>query len=236
MSGASHAALLMTYGAHIDIGTIYVEAQQQSVVNASSYNFTIDGHDAQSNRRIFVPVHYIEGSAHETISSVTINGQAATVRQIGHNGGSTGLGVAIASAVVASTSGNMTVTVNLSGTVTTCIIGAVVTYGFAASVHDFATDENAGSGTTLSVGVDVLEGGFVMAAYTGSTNMDDEDVVWSGVSEIYDFDTGDSGDMGRASLGFSSGMSAQTNRTIQAIVDFTIDSGNDMVVESWGLA
>lgn len=236
MSGVSHSALLASYGG-VPAGTIYIESQQTDTTDASTYNFTIDGHEPQADRRIFLAIHYIEGSSHRTIPSVTINGVSASVRQIGHNGGATGLGAAIAHAVVPTTDGSMTATVNFSGSATTCVVCPVVTYGFASSATDFATDESSsGSALSLSVGVDIPEGGFVLAVYTGSTNADGNAVTWTGATEQYDFDTGAGNNAGRASMAFSSDMSLETNRTIQAAISVALDAGNDMVVESWGLA
>lgn len=222
--------------ADLPAGTIFVEDEQTDSANQSSYTFSIDGHKAQDNRRIFIPVHYIEGSSHRTISSVTINGVSASIRQRGHNGGSTGLGAGIAHASVPSGDGTITVQVSFSGGVELCVIAAVVTYGFASSATDFGTDQTDAPADDVAVNVDVPAGGFVIAVYTGSTNAEDQPVTWTGATEQYDFDTGDSGNAGRASMAFQSGLSMETNREIRAAIDTEGNDGNDLVVESWGLA
>ena len=57
--------------------------------------------NARADRRIAAVIHWSEAGTHFTLNSATIGGEAATIHvQRGHTGGSTGLGVAIVSAVV----------------------------------------------------------------------------------------------------------------------------------------
>lgn len=237
MTGASHSALLASYGNRQPPGTVIINDDwQEDTDNNSSYTFSIDGGDAQDDRRIWVPIHYQEGSSHRTISSVTINGESASGTQIGHNGGLTGLGVGVYSAEVPTGDGAMDVVVNFSGACTGCIVDSVVGYGFAASAHDTATDENTGTSGDLDTLIDTALGGLTIAAMTGSTNTLGNRVSWTGVTEVSDDDFGGASGGGTFSMGIQTETSAASGVFVRAAVATTADAGNDLVVVSWALA
>jgi hypothetical protein len=199
--------------------------------SGSSVTFTAYGLGAaHTARRIFIGIHWRETTVHRTVSSVTIGGVSATIHeQEGHTGGATGFGAAIASAIVPSgTSGD--VVVNFSGSQSECNISGIRAVGlFNSSPTEALTDTTSGTSNNLSVAIDIPASGFCMAVFTSSTNAAGDAVTWAGVTEEYDTNSGV-----RESMAWSAGMAAETNRTVSATVGTQADSGNGMVVVSWG--
>lgn len=220
----------------IPAGTIIVNDAHQvdNALNDNSRTFSIDGSIAQADRRIFIPIQWTTGVTHRTISSVTINGVSATVRQASHHGGASGLGAAIASAVVPTDNDAMDVVVNFTGGVFDVTIDSIITYGLASSVSDFATDENQGTATDLTGTVDVPANGFILASYAGSRNAAGAAVAWLNIdTEIYDVNSGGA-EAGRASAAVTTSETEQLGLTITADITNQADAGNDLVVEVWG--
>lgn len=203
------------------------------------YSFaSVDFGDARADRRIFVAVHWWEGFPHETVSSATIGGVAATIHiQDGHSGGSTGFGCAIISAVVPTgTSGTIVITTSDNSNIGTVGINTFVTYGLASSSpFDTAFAEASGTATDLTDTINVPGGGFVLAVFTSSTNATSKTVTWTGVNEIYDESTPVFNFASvRCSAGISTGLAAETGRTITADVSSnTADAGDAFVAISW---
>lgn len=220
----------------IPAGTIIInDAAQEDTSNAASYTFSIDGGKAQSDRRIWLTIHHQEGSVHRTISSVTINGVSASGTQRGHNGGSTGLGAGVYSAVVPTGDGAMNAVVNYSGACTGCALDSVVGYGFAAAAHDTGTDETSGTANDVSVLIDTAANGIIIACFTGSSNTWGDRVTWTGATEAYDADFGLGSGFGTYSAAVETGTSSASGASVQAAVAAHADAGNDLVVVSWGL-
>jgi hypothetical protein len=185
---------------------------------------------AESSRRIVAVIHWAEGGIHRTLSSATIGGVAATIHvQRGHTGGSTGLGVAVISAAVPSgTSGGVECTFSGTGTGVSNVSCGVYRLTGLTSGTPTDTDSAQSSGSTadLSVTITVVNGGIVIAGFTGSTNASSP-VLWTGVTEQYD---------GEATIhrssGFASSLSAQS-LVVTANITPQGNSGNDLVVASW---
>lgn len=121
---------------------------------------------ADAARRIFITAHWLSaGASPSVISSASIGGVPTTIHvQDGHSGGSTGLGVAILSAVVPT---GTTGSVVLNG-VASPRFGVFRAVGLPASPTD--TDSANGVNTTsASVSVSVPANGILLAAGTGSS-------------------------------------------------------------------
>lgn len=203
-------------------------------VDFTSYNIG----PASPDRRVFVVIHWCEGTIHRTISSVTIGGVSATVHiQEGHSGGSTGFGVGIASAIVpAGTSATISVTMSGSLALHTTLISisAITTIGLQlSSPFDTASDTTAVTSNNLSDTINVPAGGLVIAGFTSSTNAAIDAVTWSGVTEEYDVSQTTGSLNIRQSMAWSSGLSAETGRTISASPGSEANSGNAFVAVSW---
>lgn len=123
---------------------------------------------ANAARRIFITAHWLSGGSATTISSATIGGVSATIHvQDGHSGGSTGLGVAILSAIVPT---GTTGSVVLNG-VASPKFGVFRAVGLPGSPT--ATDSDNGVNTTgASVSISVPANGILLAAGTGSSETD----------------------------------------------------------------
>lgn len=203
----------------------YVE--QVTVGSATSTpSTTINIGTAASARRVVPVVHWREGGTHQTLTSATIGGVAATIHvQRGHTGGVTGLGVAIISALVP-TGTTATLALTFSGGVTVAYAGIwrLVNYGTIVAT---GSDEAQGSTAALSVSLSTVNDGFVVAGYTGSTNTGSTPVNWTNVTERYDVDGGVRISAGDASV--SSG-----SLTVGASQGVIASSGNDLVVVSFG--
>lgn len=186
--------------------------------------------DAAADRRVFLAVHWVEGSTHRTISSATIGGVSATIHiQEGHSGGVTGFGVAIISAIVP-TGTTATVVVNFSGNKTDTTIGGIRVTGLSnSSPHATAVDENEGTASSLAVSINVPEDGLLIGAYSSSTNATLRAVTWGGVTEEYDQSSGGI----RVSMGWDYELSEETGRSVSASISSIGDSGNALVVVSW---
>lgn len=192
---------------------------------------TFDGGDADASRRIFYSFHWLySGGTHRSISSATINGVTAAIRQGGHSGGVSGFGAALLSALVPTTSGSMSASITMSGTISSSRGAPIITYGLSGSTpHDSGSDTSSSISTTVSDNVDVPANGLVIAVYSGSQNATNQ-VTWTGATQIYDQLIQSTG---RASLAVSSGLSEETGRLIRAAKSNESDSGNHMVIETW---
>lgn len=206
----------------------------------NSYSVSVPGSgEAHANRRLFALIHWVEGTTERTISSVTIGGVSATVRQEGHNGGSTGLGCAIASAIVPTGSvTNATVAITFSGTASGVGISLIRAVGLTqTSVFDFGTAESTSTAVTISDTVNIPPSGLLIAVYTGSTNTEAVAVTWTGATELYDkagpAHATASPDQVRCSAAALYYLNGEVGRTVQAAITSTPDAGNDMVIESW---
>jgi hypothetical protein len=221
-------------GLRIPAGTLIINDNPQTdTSNDSSYTFSIDGGDAQSDRRIWTMFHWIEGGVHRSISTVTINGVTASGTQAGHSGGLTGLGAGIFSAVVPSGSGAMNVVVTFANIIQGCLIDTIIGYGFAAAAHDTDTDQTTGTADDVGVLINTAANGIIIAAFTGSTNTTGDRVAWVGVTELNDADGGMGGTY---STGVDTSTSSASNVAVTAQVSSHADAGNNLVVETWGLA
>lgn len=205
----------------------------EKVFIASTYTFSSYSIGAAAaDRRIFGIIHWVEGGTHVPLSSVTIGGQSATIHaQAGHTGGSSGLGVAIVSALVVSGT-SVSVVVNNAATVWGgCSFSAIRTTGMLRSTpFDIDTDQNGGTTADLTSSTNVDTDGLIIAAMTGSTNAVNDPVTWTGAVEQYDLAAGEGV---HASMAWQSGLAAQTGRTILADITPRMNSGNDLAVVSW---
>lgn len=143
---------------------------------------------AVAGRRLVAMINWSEGGALNTVSSVTIGGVAATIHvQRGHNGGGTGLGACIASAVVPTgTSGNVVVTYSPGGGITKQV-GLVQLVGYTGAPAGTATDQTQTPTGTCSISLPSpgVADGVMVAAYTGSTLTSSNPITWSS-AEMYD--------------------------------------------------
>jgi hypothetical protein len=228
---------ILAGASRIPAGTVIInDNPQEDHTDTNSYTFSIDGGAAQDDRRIWVMIHWEETDPHKTISSVTINGVSASGTQRGHSGGSTGLGAGVYSAVVPTGDGSMNAVVNFSLPARACALDSVVGYGFSTSAHEVLTAENAGTADDLSVSIDTAAGGIIVAAFTGSTNTAEDRVTWTGATELYDADFEIFGIGGSYSGAVQTGTSSASNVTVGITVATQADAGNDLVVETRGLA
>lgn len=232
MPGSSHSALLLSYG-----GTRYIvnNAPQNDTSNHNIYDFTVDIGDADPTRRVFVMVHWQNGSEQHDITDVTINGVTNDdLLQNDHNGGVTGLGAGIASAPVPTGDGEVTISVNFSGgnQINACAIDTIIAYGLDDTVYDEAVDETQVTASDMSVLIDSIGGGLIIGVYTGSTNALNAAVTWGGLTEVYDFSMGGTNG-GRASMAVNVLPTTQTGQTISTDITDVPDAGNDLVVQSW---
>jgi hypothetical protein len=180
-----------------------------------------------SVRRIVCGVHWVEGGFHRTLNSATIGGVAATIHvNVGHNGGSTGLGAAVMSALVPTgTSG--TVALSFSGTVNDSYVSTYRIVGM--SLTDTGSDEKQVTTGQLSVTLTSASNGTIIGAYTGSTNTHTNGITWSAnMNEQYDVDFSNRAG-GAFATGFSSG-----SQIITATQGTISNSGCDLAVTSWG--
>lgn len=210
---------------------------QSDNTNLTTYTFTIDIGAAAATRRVFVGFHWIEGSAHRTFVDGSINSVGQdTNSSSGHNGGVTGLGAGLMSALVPTGSGNVTVEIEMSGVCDSMAINHVVAYGMPDDTvrHASDSDRTQGTASDLDCDVDTLAGGFVIGVYTGSTGIAGESVTWTGATEIYDAVAGN----GRGSMAVLGNLNAAVGYDVDVDMDGgpQADAGNDMVVESWGIS
>lgn len=191
-------------------------------------NYDIGAGD--SNKRIFIAVHWQEGGSHFNVAGVTIGGVAHDfLTQRGHTGGLTGFGCAIASAIVP-TAGLVTVEPSFSGSVAECEISGISVVGLSNLTRtDTATDQTSGTADDLDGLIDVPANGFLMAAFTSSTKASGDAVAWTGVTEQYDASTSGV----RSSMAWNDMLSLQANRPIEISVATQTDAGNAFVAVSW---
>lgn len=212
--------------------TYLAAAYDESGSNATTYTpADFDVGDAAPDRRIFAIIHWNEGGAHRTLNSVTLGGVSATIHaQRGHSGGTTGLGVAIVSAIIP-TGSTASRSFTFSGAATGYAFAAIRTVGMNRSTpFDTDTDENQVTTADLTSATNVDTDGLIIAAMTGSTNAVNDSVIWTGATEQYDLATA-AGVHG--SMAFQSGLAAETGRTILADITPRANSGNDLAVVSW---
>jgi hypothetical protein len=227
-------SIMAGLGSQIPAGTLIISDNPQSDgSNDTSYTFSIDGEDAQSNRRIWAMIHWAEGGSHRMISSVTINGVAASGTQAGHSGGLTGFGAGLYSAAVPTGEGAMNVVVTFDGIAQGCLVDTIIGYGFAAAAHDTDTDQTAVTSGNVEVLIDTAANGIIIAAFSGSSNTAGDRVTWIGVTELNDADTGVGGTY---STGTKTGTSSASGVQVTAQVAAHADAGNALVVETRGLA
>lgn len=179
---------------------------------------------AAADRIIVLAVHWIYADGvHHTITGATIGGVSATVDiQIGHTGGSTGLGSAIVHAVVPTgTSGSVAISFSLS---TTYSIGVYSLRGMgSATPTDTKSTQSTGSTGDLTVNLSVASGGVMIAAHTISTG-GTPGVDWSGITGRYE--------LTRVAGAMSANQSAGT-KVITADVSTTLNAGNALATASW---
>jgi len=204
----------------------------EDATNATTYTpaaFAIG--DAAADRRIFAIIHWAEGGTHRTLSTVTLGGVSVTIHaQAGHSGGSTGLGVAIVSALIPSGT-TATRSFTFSAGVTGYSFAAISTLGMNRSTpFDTDTAENQVTTADLTSNTNVDVGGLIIAAMTGSTNAVNDTVIWTGATEQYDLASAAGV---HASMAFQSDLAAETGRTILADITPRTNSGNDLAVVSW---
>lgn len=143
---------------------------------------------AATDRRLFANVHWGEtGSVHRTLLSATIGGVSATIHgQEGHSGGASGFGVAVISAVVP-TGTTASVATTFSGAVTNLAYGIHRVDGLVGgSPTDTAVNSSSGTSTSISDSIIVPAAGVLVAAYSAS-ELSNDGVTWTGVTENYDF-------------------------------------------------
>lgn len=210
----------------------YSDTYVDSSSNLTTYTLPdFDVGAPASDRRIFGIIHWSEGGVHRSLSSVTLGGVSAAIhQQKGHSGGTTGLGVAIVSAVIPSgTTASCSIT--FSGICSGVAFSSIRTTGMTRSTpFDSDFDENQVTTADLTSSTNVDSKGLIIAAMTGSTNAVNDAVTWTGANEQYDLATA-AGVHG--SMAWQSGLAAETGRTILADITPRANSGNDLVVVSW---
>lgn len=194
----------------------------------ANYSGTVTTGGADTNRRVVVVIHWEETTIHRTLSSISIGGVSATIHnQQGNSGGTTGFGVAIASAIVP-TGTTATVALVMSAAVTTVVASAwrLINY---STLTDSDGNANSGSSNNISLTVSTAAGGVIVAGYTGSTGTGNTGVTWTNATERYD-----SGGIGviRKSAADVTGLSAGT-LTVSATQGIISNSGNGLVITSW---
>jgi hypothetical protein len=238
MAGASHSALQMTYGSNyvVSFGTL-----QTDDVSRSTYTFTIPVGAANATKRCFYIAHWSEGGFHRAISASSVDGVASEGTdnsQEGHSGGLTGFGTSISSVAIPTSSGDVTLSITLSGNASGMSIFPIIVYNLendAPSDTDF--DEAAGTATDLSGSINMPEGGLVFLAYTGSTNTNATAVGLTGLTEVYD-QTGptDPGDGLPVRIAFGYALRQTADATFSLVVDLASnvgDAGNAYVAQTW---
>jgi hypothetical protein len=202
-----------------------------TIGTASQITFTGVGlGTAATGRRILVAVHWSEGGIHQELTSLTIGGVSATIHvQRGHTGGSTGLGVALASAVVASgTSASIVAT--FEGAVANGHVRAYRMMHYENSPTDTDSDEQTGSTASLSATLTTGGKATIVGAYTGSTNTAGNAIAWTGATEQYD--------IGTSTIEVRCGGAYATDiqvgsQAISATQGVILNSGNDLVALTW---
>ena len=245
MSGARFSQQLMTYGGGGLVAVTGPLQTDDSTQGDTTYQFTVDIGAYSPTRRVFLCIHWSEGSTHYILdaASCTIDGGAwdtGDVIQVGHSGGSTGFGAALLSATPTG-SGNVTVHLDFDGSgdaVSGVSIYPIVVYGLTQSnVDNEDTDENVGTAFGLSDNVVVTgPNAVVIAVYTGSTNTKNTAVSWVGLTEIYDtqgpIDPDDPSDPIRISAAMDINLDSDASLTVQANITPIADSGNGFVIQS----
>lgn len=201
---------------------------------SSSFNFTSQSFGAAYPTRVMTyAVHWIVGSVAHTLSSATIGGVTATInKQVGHTGGTTGLGVALISALVPlGTSG--TVALTFSGSCDECAISPFRNTDLISATPFDTLSVNGINHTDISGSIDVPSNGALIIAGTGSTNTTGVPISFTGAAEVYDEDMVTDGRMGAA---LTIGLSAQGSRSCRFNMGSIPDSGTCMVAISFQLA
>ncbi|TGV26329.1 hypothetical protein [Mesorhizobium sp. M4B.F.Ca.ET.143.01.1.1] len=190
------------------------------------YSATANIGAATASRRVAVVVHWNEFSSHRTITSATIGGMAATIHvQRGHTGGVTGLGVGIISAIVP-TGTTATVAITLSGGAGAVSFGVWRLVKYSTVVATGSDEQSVTSGSVI-VNIATTAPSFVLAGYTGSTNISTIDPTWTNATSRYQEDL-----TIHASGADVSGLGTGSV-TITANPGSNPDSGDDLVVVSW---
>jgi hypothetical protein len=203
----------------------YIEHDVLSIAGSQATG-TVNIGAAAPRRRVVLGLNWSELSVHRTPSSATIGGIAATIHiQRGHNGGTTGLGSAIISAVVP-TGTTAAVVINFSGSSLSSVGVGVWRLNRYDTIVATGSDETTVTTGALSVNVSTAANGFVIGVYTGSTNTQGFNVSWTNVTEQYETspNSEDSGAHAAVSAG---------SLTVGATQGVISNSGNDLVVVSW---
>lgn len=188
---------------------------------------------AAADRYVIAIIHWRATATNRTLSSITIDGGAATIHaQSSHTGGSTSLGVAIVSRLV--TSGT-------TADIVPSYSGAVSTQGIAvwdmvgatnASPTDTDTNTDAGIATRTDLSLNVPAGGCVISGVTMSSGAVNKCVTWLGIETPEDYDHCSTTPLGMSG-GHANNLTGDTTHSVSADINETADAGMEMVGLSW---
>lgn len=208
------------------LGTVTHDGTIDSTYSFASQSFGLP----HPSRVMTYAVHWITAHFSRTLSSATIDGVSATInKQVGHTGGSTGLGVAIISALVPNGASG-TIVINFGGACNECVISPFRSTGLVSITPFDTLSVNGVNDTDINGNIDVSNNGTLLIAGTGSTNTTGHSIAFTGADELYDQDAVTNGRMGAA---LSNNLSAQGSRSCRFNMGGIADSGTTMVAVSF---
>lgn len=215
--------------------SLLVVLSEPKSASVTIHNSTFDGADSTTYTFSSQPIGektatkvVVAGIAHHTltsaeISSVSVGGVAATL-VTNVTDGTGNIKSSLWQASVSSSS-SVDVTVDLNATAIRCGLALWSLHGASSISLDTATYGTAAS-TSASVGIDVPDGGALIALHDGAAT----NTTWTNVSSTGDFNQPLEGTpFSGASKSFSG---TQTNLLIRA--EDGVSSNRTMVVASWG--
>lgn len=214
------------------IAALLVNPTFQQVTSQSggttTFTFTSVPLGPAVRKTVIIAVHDQFGSSQFNLSSATIDGVSATIQvQQSDEGGSTGMGVAIITAVTANTTG--TVSITFSGTTSSCNIGVYYASPILNNIHTQAVLGH--NNTNISGTIIMPANGNIVVAGTGSSNTGGHTSTLTGATANYDID-GQTG-IGRSSAGLATKQASNASYAIGFNMGVISNSGTVMVALTW---
>lgn len=206
-----------------------------STANTDTYTFSATFGAAHDTRLLIAVVHWETLSDPGlTIANCSIGGVVPTLHvDDHHNGGSTGLGCAIMSALVPSgISGS--VVIDFNGNCVDCAVSLFRAVNLVSNTPFDTLSVRGQNDTDINGTINVPSNGACIIGGTGSTNTTGNGIAFTGATEVYDKDY-PSGGAGRIGAALQTGLNSESNRTCRFNMGAIANSGTEMMACTWQL-